>query len=144
MATWIEQYEQAPATEVRHVPPGRKRFTPDQTMVYPGAQDIDALVRAIPPGHTMARAALRQRLAEAHNADTTCPVTTAKMMHLVAERAIEQLEAGMAPEQVTPFWRAMDPKGSESRRLTRGADFVRAMREAEAAGATATPRPRSR
>jgi hypothetical protein len=104
---------------------------PGQKMLYPSAKMVDDTVREIPKGTSIDRRTLRERMADAYEAEVTCPVTTAKMMQIVAEYAIESLDSGSSIETVTPFWRAMDPKASESKRLSRGADFVAKLRADE-------------
>jgi hypothetical protein len=129
--SWTEQFNQSSHTWISPVPAGRKRMIAGQKMLFPSAQTVDETVRQIPEGTAIDRRTLRERMADAYEADVTCPVTTAKMMRIVAEHAIESLDNGVAPEKITPFWRAMDPKGSEAKRLSRGAEFVARMRAAE-------------
>jgi hypothetical protein len=129
--SWTEQFNQSSHTWISPVPAGRKRMIPGQKMLYPSAQTVDETVRKIPRGTSIDRRTLREQMADAYEAEVTCPVTTAKMMRIVAEHAIESLDRGTPVEMVTPFWRAMDPKASEAKRLSRGADFVASMRAAE-------------
>ena len=129
--TWTERFNASVESAIQPVPAGRKRMIPGQKMFYPSAKAVDDTVRGIPKGTSIDRRTLRERMADAYEAEVTCPVTTAKMMQIVAEHAIESLDAGAPLESVTPFWRAMDPKASESKRLSRGAEFVAKLRADE-------------
>jgi hypothetical protein len=129
--TWTDRFNASVDYEIRPVPLGRKRMIPGQKMLYPSAKMVADTVRGIPKGTSIDRRTLRERMADAYEAEVTCPVTTAKMMQIVAEHAIESLDSGASVETITPFWRAMDPKASESKRLSRGADFVAKLRADE-------------
>lgn len=129
--TWTDKFNASIEPFIQPVPAGRKRMIPGQKMFFPSAQSLDKTVRNIKPGTSVDRKTLREEMAIAYEADVTCPVTTAKMMQIVAEHALESLDAGASLETVTPFWRAMDPRSAESKRLTRGADFVARLRADE-------------
>ena len=129
--TWTELFNASVDHEIRPLPEGRKRMIPGQKMLYPSAKVVDDTVRSIPKGTSIDRRTLRERMANAYEAEVTCPVTTAKKMQIVAERAIESLDADASIDSDTPFWRAMDPKASESKRLSRGPDFIAKLRSDE-------------
>ena len=129
--SWTDIFYASVDHEIRPVAEGRKRMIPGQKMLYPSAKLVDETVRGIAKGTSIDRRTLRERMADAYEADVTCPVTTARMMQIVAEHAIELIDAGTPIDQVTPFWRAMDPKASESKRLSRGPEFVAKLRAAE-------------
>jgi hypothetical protein len=71
---------------------------------------------------------LRRRLAEANNADATCPTTTAIFLRIVAEAALDQIGDGADWHDVTPFWRVIDPDGPIAGRLSCGREAVRGLR----------------
>jgi len=87
-------------------------------------QRLDAELRRIPPGGTVTVAELRRRLADANDADATCPVTTAMFLRIVAEAALEEHASGTPLEDVTPFWRVVDPASDLASRLTCGPGFI--------------------
>jgi hypothetical protein len=94
-------------------------------------------VAKIPPGEVREIRRLRNELARRNDADATCPVTTAIFLRVVAEAAWDDLQDGMTIDRVVPFWRAIEPGSPIAKRLRCGAEWIRAMREAEATGAAA-------
>ncbi|MEM8984956.1 MAG: hypothetical protein AAGC71_18245 [Pseudomonadota bacterium] len=72
-------------------------------------QMVDNYVRKIPFGETRTIPRLRNELARRHRCDAMCPVSTAIFLRVVADAALESLEAGSAIADVTPFWRAVAP-----------------------------------
>ncbi len=108
------------------VPAGRTLFVPT-----PGL--LAARILAIPEGGTLEVRTLRDALARAHDADATCPVTTALFLRIVAEAAWDDLQDGTPLDRVIPFWRAIDAASPVAARLRCGPDWIRDRREAEAA-----------
>lgn len=95
--------------------------------------EIDAFVRELPPGKFVNTKHIRDALATRHEADATCPLTTGIFLRIVTECALEQLEAGMPTQEVTPFWRAIDPKSPLARKVSCGTEKIRTLRAAETA-----------
>ena len=91
-------------------------------------------IARIPAGECREIRRLRNELARRHEADATCPVTTAIYLRVVAEAAWDDLQDGAAIDGVVPFWRAIDPESPIARKLRCGPDWIQAMRDAEAAG----------
>ena len=88
---------------------------------------LDARIRAIPSGRTQDPVALRAELARENGAAATCPTSTAIFLRIVAERALERLDA-----DPTPFWRVISPETPLARKLSCGPDFIRHRRALEA------------
>ena len=59
-----------------------------------------------------------------HNADYTCPVTTGIFLRIVAEANYEKWQQGKALEEITPFWRVIEPNSALAKKLTFGQDFL--------------------
>lgn len=116
--TWTEQRDASTGIDIRPVPEGRRGMTPGKLMLYPSARMIDEAIRAIPEGQSVSPRELRLLLANEHDADYTCPVTTTMMLRVVAEAANEAHEAGISLTEVTPVWRVLDRKASALRKLT--------------------------
>ena len=100
----------------------------DQTMLMPSAEAIAAQILAVPPGQVSSLAELRERLAKKYGAEATCPVTTQRMIKIVAAKAFVDHAAG---RQAAPFWRVVDPDRPNSRKLPGGRDFILARLEEE-------------
>ncbi len=126
--TWHEKLN-------RRRDPKRKRLDkpfagiPAGEMLYISTpREIDGLIGTIPEGETLDVTELRQRLAEANNADATCPTTTAIFLRIVAEVALDEIADGADWSDVTPFWRVIDPDGPIAGRLSCGREAVRDLR----------------
>jgi hypothetical protein len=53
-------------------------------------------------------------------------------LRVVCEAAIEQINHGKSTDQITPFWRILDPKNKIVAKLPIGSEkFIQDMREAE-------------
>jgi hypothetical protein len=103
--------------------PGQRLFIADPPLV-------EAWIRAIPPGRTAEVATLRADLARRHDADATCPTSTAIFLRIVAERALERLD-----REPAPFWRLVAPDSPLAAKLSCGPDFIRHRRALEGAEA---------
>lgn len=101
------------------------------TMLVSSPQEVASYINGLPAGTTRTMVEMRADLAQQHAADGTCPVSTAIFLRVVAEAALEQLKEGGDVEQITPFWRVVDPGDKLAQKLTCGPDFVRAQRVRE-------------
>ena len=85
---------------------------------------IDKYIQEIGVGKCINMKTLRKDLAIAHNADYTCPVTTGIFLRIVAEANYEKLQQGIRFEDITPFWRVIEPNSALAKKLTFGQDFL--------------------
>ena len=100
----------------------------DQTMLMPSAELVARHMRAVPPGQTWSLAELRDGMAAEQGAEATCPVTTQRMIKIVAAKSVADHAAGKA---AVPFWRVVDPDKPNGRKLPGGRDFIVARRTEE-------------
>ena len=94
---------------------------------------IDKYIQEIGVGKRINIKTLRKDLAIAHNADYTCPVTTGIFLRVVAEANYEKLQQGKHVEEITPFWRMIEPNSALAKKLTFGQDFLLQQIEKESA-----------
>ena len=94
--------------------------------------EVKAFIDAIPRGQTRSVAELREALSKLYGADGACPLTTGIFLRIVGEAALEARDAGVPEEQITPFWRIVEPDSRLAGKLSCGRDFIRRMRVAEA------------
>jgi hypothetical protein len=94
---------------------------------------IDEYIQEIGVGKRINIKTLRKDLAIAHNADYTCPVTTGIFLRVVAEANYEKLQQGKHVEEITPFWRMIEPNSALAKKLTFGQDFLLQQIEKESA-----------
>jgi hypothetical protein len=85
-------------------------------MLISSPGEIAAYIGSIPAGQKRTIARLRSDLAKRAGADAMCPVTTAIFLRVVAEVALDDLQAGKGLSEVVPFWRLL----SASDKITRG------------------------
>ena len=85
-----------------------KRFG-NGMMLIPTALQVDAMIRKIPYGQLSTLAQIRQRLAQWHRVEMTCPLVTGIFLRIVAEAAEEDRHDGKT--DVTPYWRVVRDDG---------------------------------
>jgi hypothetical protein len=94
-------------------------------------QDIAKLLAKTKPGETLSVTDLRAKIAKQMKADAACPVSTSIFLRIVAEAALEDLDAGAPADKVTPFWRAIDPNTPLAEKLSCGAAGLKRLRKAD-------------
>jgi ABC-type uncharacterized transport system ATPase subunit len=85
---------------------------------------IDQYINEIGVGKRIDLKTLRKDLAIEHNADYTCPVTTGIFLRIVAEANYEKLQQGKHLQEITPFWRVIEPNSALAKKLTFGQYFL--------------------
>ncbi len=102
------------------------------SMLFVGTpQIIDTYVRSVPEGETRTIERMRRELARKNQCDATCPVSTAIFLRISAQAAIEQMDAGTAVTDITPFWRVIEPQSTIATKLTIDSQWIAQMRENE-------------
>jgi len=92
---------------------------------------IKEQIEAIPHGQQKTVPQIREELAEQFGADMTCPMSSGIFVRIVAEAAWDEHLAGKPLEEITPFWRVVDPASPLANKLSCGAEFVNEMRSKE-------------
>ena len=105
-------------------------------MLIASPKVIDEYVRGVPEGTAVSPPVLRRDLAHAHDADVTCPVTTGIFLRVVAEAALERLATGVSEDEITPFWRVVEPKSPLAKKLSCGPELIERLRAKEKWGIT--------
>jgi hypothetical protein len=109
------------------IEPRRKGRNGTQSMLIPTLDMVAERIAAVQKGETGSLAEVRTSLAEKYGADACCPVTVQRHVVSIAARVAAALAAGnIPPDEVTPFWRVVDPARPNARRLAGGPDFIRA------------------
>lgn len=94
-------------------------------------RDLDVRIRTIPVGSTLTIVALRNEMALEHDADATCPATTAIHLRTVIEVAMDDLASGIPIDDITPFWRVVEPGSALARKVEGASDVACAQRRVE-------------
>jgi len=105
----------------------------DSLMLVATPALVDDYIRKIPKGKIVDMKTLRKDLAADFHADNSCPLSTAIFVRIAAEAAFEQFISGKKPEEITPFWRVIQPGSKMASKLTFGEDFLKKQINAELA-----------
>jgi hypothetical protein len=115
----IEKRDVPMEPEVQLLRTSKSPNYPVGKMLISTPSEIDRVVLSIRRGKTLRMGELRQKLARAHGADYTCPLTTGIFLRIVAEAAEE--ERALGRKQVTPWWRVVREDGSVNDKMPGGA-----------------------
>ncbi|MFM8349430.1 MAG: hypothetical protein ACKN9D_00015 [Actinomycetales bacterium] len=129
--TWSQKMDKPPAPVVK---PLDRRFAghhPGELMLISTPRTIQARVRRLRPGTAITIAELRDRLASSADADFTCPLSTGIFLRIVAESALDDMRTGSSTDEITPFWRAIEPDSALASKLSCGPAFIARQRARE-------------
>ena len=129
--SWSQKLDKPPAPVVK---PLDRRFAghnPGDLMLISTPRAIKARIRRLRPGTALTIAEFRDRLADSADADFTCPLSTGIFLRIVAESALEEMQAGSPVDEITPFWRAIEPDSALASKLSCGPQFITRMRRSE-------------
>jgi len=129
--TWIEKRDADKKPVVKVLEKKFADIEEGDRMLIATPTIFDAYVKNIPEGTGTELSTIRKDLAIEYNADKTCPVTTGIFLRIVSEAAYEELNTGKSMEEITPFWRAVDPKSKLAAKLECGIEFLQKQREVE-------------
>ena len=119
---WREKLDQPSAPRlVRATDAGSERFRAG-SMLVPTPRLIQEVLRSVPAGQFITMSALRQKLAEAHAADYTCPLSTGMFLRIVAEAAEEASNDPLRAVDAVAWWRCVRDDGQLSERFPGGAE----------------------
>ena len=110
--TWVEKLIEIKDPQIKRIETGFADIPAGSMMLIATPQLIDQYIREIGFGKRVDSKTLRKDLALDHHADYTCPVTTGIFLRIVAEANFEKLQKGAAIEDITPFWRVIEPNSS--------------------------------
>jgi hypothetical protein len=112
---------------------------PAGSILFVATPDIVAkYIRKIPSGTIRPVEWVRRDLAKRHKADATCPVSTSIFLRMVAQQALSELAEGKSRDEVTPFWRVVEPGSPIAKKLALNPDWIEHQRSLEAATAHAS------
>jgi hypothetical protein len=100
-------------------------------MVVSSPREVDDFVRRLEAGQVITLDALRFAIAARHAVAVACPVSTAIFANMGARAAEECRQNGVAPNELSPWWRVLRRGGFLNPKLPGGVERQRALLEAE-------------
>ena len=122
--TWLDKLNEHKESKIKRIDIDFADISAGSNMFIATPQLIDAYIQEIGIAKHIDLKTLRKDLAIEHNADATCPVTTGIFLRIVAEANYEKLQQGKSIEEITPFWRVIEPNSSLAKKLTFGQNFL--------------------
>tara|TARA_B100000315_G_scaffold251983_1_gene287802 strand:- start:327 stop:737 length:411 start_codon:yes stop_codon:yes gene_type:complete len=122
--TWIEKRD---AKKEHQIKINQKRFADMPAgimMLIPTPKIIDDYIKEIHVGSFVNVKQLRREIASQYKADMSCPMVTGISLRIVSEASYEEYQKNMKLDQITPFWRAVDPDSNLAHKLTCGVNFI--------------------
>ena len=111
-----------------------RRFGVSGKMLKPSLATVAEAVSQVPRGTVMSITELRQKLANEHGAQTTCPFFTKRALMAIAED----------PNATTPYWRIVRANGAMVNYFPGGADAQAKRIKAETRATTAGDKTRQK
>ncbi|HSM46230.1 MAG TPA: hypothetical protein VK872_00325 [Draconibacterium sp.] len=122
--SWLDKLNAKKEPQLKRIEIDFADIPAGSNMFIATPQLIDKYVKEIGFGKRVNTKTLRKDLALEHNADYTCPVTTGIFLRIVAEANYEKLQQGKSLEEITPFWRVIEPNSTLAKKLTFGQEFL--------------------
>ncbi|MGB2257811.1 MAG: hypothetical protein ACPH2N_06990 [Flavobacteriaceae bacterium] len=129
--TWIEKRDCNKSYKIKTIDKKFADIPEGSKMFIATPRIIDDYIKHIPYGKSTELSTMRNDLAIEYQADNTCPVTIGIFLRIVSEASYEELKSGKGIEEVTPFWRIVNPKSKLANKLECGAEFINKQRERE-------------
>ena len=122
--SWLDKLNENKEPKIKRIEIDFADIPAGSTMFIATPKLIDQYIKEIGVGKRVDIKTLRKDLALEHKADYTCPVTTGIFLRIVAEANYEKLQQGKSLEEITPFWRVIEPKSALAKKLTFGQEFL--------------------
>ncbi|MBY0424094.1 MAG: hypothetical protein K2Q22_00525 [Cytophagales bacterium] len=129
--TWLDKLNEHKEPQIKRIDMDFADIPAGSQMLIATPHLLDQYIRQIGPGKQIDNKTIRKDLALEHRADYTCPVTTGIFLRIVAEANYELLMQGKGLEEITPFWRVIDPKSPLAKKLSFGPEFIKEQLEKE-------------
>ena len=122
--TWLDKLNEHKEPKIKRIDIDFADIPAGSNMFIASPKLINEYIQEIGVGKRIDIKTLRKDLALENNADYTCPVTTGIFLRIVAEANYEKLQQGKRIEDITPFWRVIEPNSLLAKKLIFGQDFL--------------------
>jgi hypothetical protein len=129
--SWLDKLNENKESKIKRIDIDFADIPSGSLMFIATPKIIDEYIKGIGVGKRIDIKTLRKDLAIEHNADYTCPVTTGIFLRIVAEANYEKFQQGKRLEEITPFWRVIEPNSTLAKKLTFGQEFLQQQVEKE-------------
>jgi hypothetical protein len=102
---------------------------PAGTYVIPAPLDVDRIMKNVPEGKLITINNIREILADKHNVDYACPITTGIFSWIAAHAAEENEDEGK--KGITPYWRTLKTDGILNEKYPGGIENLKRRLKAE-------------
>ena len=130
--SWIEKRDCDKSCKIKTIDKKFADIPEGSKMFISTPKIIDDYIKQIPFGKSTELSTMRNDLAIDYQAHKTCPVTTGIFLRIVSEASYEEFKSGKGIDEVTPFWRVVNPKSKLANKLECGVEFINKQRENEA------------
>ena len=130
--TWVEKRDCDNSYKIKTIDKKFADIPEGSKMFISTPKIIDDYIKQIPFGKSTELSTMRNDLAIDYQAHKTCPVTTGIFLRIVSEASYEEFKSGKGIDEVTPFWRVVNPKSKLAKKLECGVEFINKQRENEA------------
>ena len=131
MKSWIDKRDCEKSFKIKTIDKKFADIKEGSKMFIATPLIIDEYVKQIPFGKSTQLTTMRDNLAIKYKADKTCPVTTGIFLRIVSEASYMELKQGKGIDEVTPFWRIVNPNSKLANKLECGIQFIEKQRENE-------------
>jgi len=80
-----------------------------KTMAIPSPIEVNEIMKGVKKGKVITINDIREKIAEKHNTDIACPITTGIFAWISANAAEEERKTGK--KKITPYWRTIKSTG---------------------------------
>jgi hypothetical protein len=122
--SWLDKLNENKEPKIKRIDIDFADIPAGSNMFIATPKLIDQYINEIGVGKRIDLKTMRKDLAIEHNADYTCPVTTGIFLRIVAEANYEKLQQGKHLEEITPFWRVIEPNSPLAKKRTFGQVFL--------------------
>jgi hypothetical protein len=122
--TWLEKLNEKKEPKITRTEKDFADVPANSEMFIATPQLIEQYIKGIGYGKRIDTKSLRKDLALAHGVEYTCPVTTGIFLRIVAEANYEKVQQGLTMDEITPFWRVIEPNSSLAKKLSFGQAFL--------------------
>ena len=127
--SWLVKFESKSTHDIKMIEKDFWGQKAGDRMLIPTPKLIEDYIGQSEKGTFIDPLQMRKDLAAELGADFTCPMTTGIFSRIMAEKNLEL--HGDNYQNMTPFWRLVDPMSDLAKKLSCGKEVIQKLRESE-------------